>query len=120
MNFADSGEDSRQFYMVGEMNGGKAQDSHYPHVVFLSASFLKKVMNARFSDWEDQSPKIGQETNIGCPICKQGGLKLHSIERVYSKSPKKGNVISGNFYKYSCSNADCQGKFMGGCGFSVH
>jgi len=86
----------------------------YPNSIYLYNSFIRDKLNPGTLDTELR--KEGEITNIGCPFCKNGFLKLITVKPRYSGG--LGRVArtqhhTGNWYEYVCSNPDCSGKFSG-------
>ena len=83
-----------------------------PHkMIHLFELFIREKMGA--SSLDEFSPEK-VITEVGCPFCKKGLLKLTGIEPKYSGGippPMPRHV--GNFYKYDCSNQKYGGKFFG-------
>ena len=101
-------------YSVEKM-GFVVDPQSFPHTIHLSKLFIRDELGASMFDgkpgWEKE-----EVTNIGCPFCKKGRLKLIKVERVYSDdlSPTRGETKHiGNDYEYVCSNDECDGRFFG-------
>lgn len=88
-----------------------------PHTIYLHRLFLRdKLQPPIFGvglGWHQQ-----EITNIGCPFCREGFLKLEEVNPAYSGGPHPDPVPSsmhhiGNRCKYICSNDECDGIFVG-------
>jgi len=101
------------FYPQAEM--GYTIDAEEPHKVFLHESFLEEKLKASGSNLGGFSG--GTVTNVGCPFCKKGSLKLEKIQPHYAGNPRVGipSIMHhvGNSYEFVCSNSKCDGRFSG-------
>ena len=74
----------------------------------LSKDFLRDSLRAKISDTEME---IGKLSNVLCPFCEKGVLKLVSIDPDYQMVfPQMYHT--GNHYVYECSE-ECGGLFTG-------
>ena len=77
--------------------------------IMLNGSFLEDVLM--------RTPlKVGKATEVICPFCKRGNLKLNRIEPQYSGGPSPTPTTlhrTGDTYEFSCSGLDCAGRFSG-------
>lgn len=99
-----------QFYPLEEMGHLMA-----PDMVSLFDSFLRDKLDVSNLDAALAKYEKG-DTNIGCPLCKNGTLKLVEIEPVYSggmaRVPSTKHHVANN-YEYRCSNEECSTLFLG-------
>jgi len=85
---------------MGMLTGGKS--------LKLSSDFLRDSLRVRPSDTELD---IGKLSNVLCPFCEKGILKLVSISPEYQiVFPQRYHT--GNSYVYEC-NQECGGLFTG-------
>ena len=83
--------------------------------IYLFDSFLRDKLGASQLD-ADPIFRKKDPTQVGCPFCKTGFLKLEMVKPNYSGAP--GRVPrelyhSGNSYRYICSNDNCKAIFYG-------
>ena len=83
-----------------------------PHWIYLFPSFIseKGLSVSRLFDG------IGQLSNVTCPFCKNGVLRLAKIEPIYSggANPHPSTLHHvGNKLEYDCSNTVCDATFSG-------
>lgn len=111
-------------YPVEQM-GALISPEILPHTVHLSESFLRDKL--RVSGWLDERRLLRKEpeevTNIGCPFCRKGSLKLIMVEPVYSGglSPTPSSMRHvANKYEYVCSTDECDGRFSGTVSMDVY
>ncbi len=83
-----------------------------PHWMYLFPSFIseKGLPVSRLFDG------IGQLSNVTCPFCKNGVLRLAKIEPIYSggANPNPSTLHHvGNKLEYDCSNPVCDAIFSG-------
>lgn len=90
----------RRFF-IEEMGFLVASES-LPHSVSLSSLFLTKHLGVTRFD------NTSSTTNVGCPFCKEGRLRLINVDPTVSH----GHHV-GNGYSYDCSNGSCDGTFSG-------
>ena len=89
-----------------------------PHkMISLHESFIQEVLR-KGKRLEETNPVFREEeimTQVGCPFCERGVLKLESIKEILSPESKLAPIGThiGNHYKYGCSNPDCEAKFIG-------
>lgn len=60
--------------------------------------------------------KEAKLTNVTCPYCKKGLLRLEEVKPVYSGGMHPVPPImrhTGNEYSYICSNQECNAHFFG-------
>lgn len=86
------------------------------HTIFLFDSLIQKKLRPCSLEIFPTLSEKEKITNIGCPFCEKGFLKLSKIEPKYSGG--LGRVSStqyhvGNNYEWVCSNPECDGKFLG-------
>ncbi len=86
-----------------------------PNSIYLYNSFIRDKLNPGILNTEPK--KEGEITNIGCPFCKNGFLKLSTVKPKYSGGLRGGVAHTlhhtGNWYEYVCSNPNCNGRFAG-------
>jgi len=80
--------------------------------VFLSEKFISEKLNPQ-QTYQNSTPNE-PPTNVICPFCREGRLKLKTVEPRYSGGPnnfvsKKDHV--GNDYEYGCTQ--CEASFKG-------
>ena len=90
-------------YSVEEMGAKIA-----PNTIHLDESFMRDKLKVSIFDGSPDRKK--ETTNIGCPFCNKGFLKLVSAyhERVSNRS-----APTNTQYEYTCSNDECDGIFSG-------
>ena len=93
---------------------GSLMGKDYPHMIYLFSSFIGQElgMGNKFLD----ERKINTITNVCCPFCDTGSLKLSRVKANYSGGanplpPTKHHV--GNSYEFRCSNEECDARFFG-------
>lgn len=86
-----------------------------PNTIYLFESFMRKklrlwgLLDTTLSDEE-------KTTEVSCPFCQQGFLKLNKVKPEYNGGPGSAPTVKhhvGNRYEYLCSNPKCDGKFLG-------
>ena len=81
----------------------------YDKTIILKESFLTDVLMAA-------SLQVGKATNVVCPFCQKGFLKLNQMEPIYSGGVHPRPAIkehTGDTYEFICTGEDCKGKFEG-------
>ena len=85
-----------------------------PHHLFMHRGFMGKIGQLGFPG--DLGRQPGDITDVECPFCKEGRLKVLSVQPVYSGGARSVPVTQqhvGNQYAFVCSNDKCDGRFFG-------
>lgn len=79
-----------------------------PNTIYLFESFMRDKLKVSIFDGSPDWKK--ETTNIGCPLCNKGFLKLVSAYHEHD-SMRSPPVVTQ--YEYTCSNDECDGTFSG-------
>lgn len=100
-----------QLYSIEEMG---TTHPLTPKTIYLHPSFVGNKLGGGSLVLLEE---VGRGTNIGCPFCREGRLKLAAVTPEYSGGPRSFPPSTmhhvGNKYEYRCSNPECEGRFVG-------
>lgn len=87
-----------------------------PNTIYLFESFMEEKLRVSGGLLASLLSEEEKTTDVGCPFCQEGFLKLTKVKPQYSgglsKVPTTKHHV-GNEYEYVCSNPKCDGRFVG-------